>query len=243
MLLRCLLAGIVVASLATSGCGASSGPRQAAAKSTAGTTTSGSLPGINTALPGSAERGTIITSRIPPGQKVRGDGDADNPGDLDGNGDIDPEDNDSDYPVPSSYRFPDSDDRETLSFGPPANPKQRGEIAAVVKRYYAAAATGNGTLGCSLMIRPLANSAVEDYGRSGGPSYIKGAKTCAAVLERDFQHFQQELVAPIEVYAVRVSGPKARVVVTSKRLRASSIELAREGKDWRVQQLLGVPLP
>jgi hypothetical protein len=238
---RTVSSGLAVcAALALSLAVAACGSRQRAARRTTATE---SLPGINTSLPGSAERGTLITSRIPPGQRVRGDGDADNPGDGDGNGDVDPEDGDSDYPVPSSYRFPDPDDRETLAFGRAASPAQRGAVAAVLQRYYAAAAAGDGTLDCSLLIRALANSAAEDYAGAGSPTYMRGAKTCPAVLERTFRQSHQELVAPIEVYAVRVAGSKARAVVSSKTLRASMIGLAREGGSWRVQTLLGLPLP
>jgi hypothetical protein len=219
--------------LAAAGCGGS-GP--------AGPHKTATIPGINTALPPTAERGAILTSAIPRGQKVRGDGDADNPGDLDGNGDIDPEDGDSDYPVRSSYLFPDTDDEVTLD-GRSPDASERGAIAAVVRAYYAAAAAENGTLGCSLLTSSLAASAVEDYGSTGASAALRGAKTCAALLSALFRNSHQELAGPVEIFAVRASGAEAHVVLTSRTLRASSIELARQAGHWRVQELLGSPLP
>jgi hypothetical protein len=188
--------------------------------------------------------GIITTSVIPPGQRLRGDGDADNPGDIDANGDVDPgKDKDEDYPVPESYKFPDKDDKATFAYGHRPNATAMSAITNTVKRYYAAAATDNGAVACSLFPPSFASSIPEDYGQAPGMSYLRGAKTCQTVMSMFFQHFHEQLAEAITVVEVRVQGSTAQVVLSSKTMRASSIFLARQGSSWKVQNLLGQPLP
>jgi hypothetical protein len=240
-----LLAVVIV--VGGAGCGrqgqartrSSSRASGSASTSTAGTHTS-TIPGIDTSLPPTVERGTIITSAIPRGQKVRGDGDADNPGDRDGNGDIDPEDNDSDEPVPASYRFPDSDDRSVFAWGRPVPGATRAAIAGVLKRYYAAAARGDGLAACQLFTPLLAHGAASEYTLPGQSHHFP---TCAALMSAMFAQSRQELSAPISVIAVRGQGRQARAIVASRTLRASSVLLQRQGSNWRLLALSGVVLP
>jgi hypothetical protein len=199
------------------------------------------IPGIDTSLPPTVERGSIVTSAIPRGQKVRGDGDADNPGDRDGNGDIDPEDNDSDEPVPASYRFPDSDDRSVFAWGRPVPGATRAAIEGVLKRYYYAAARGDGAAACQLFTPLLAHGAASEYTLPGQSHYFP---TCAALMSAMFAQSRQELSAPISVIAVRGHrGGQARAIVASRTLRASWVFLQREGSSWRLPALSGVVLP
>jgi len=233
--------------LAAAGCGTSAHTAKHSAATqalpvppaTVSTPTS-TIPGIDTALPPTTERGTIITSAIPKGQKVRGDGDADNPGDIDGNGDIDPEDNDSDEPVPSSYRFPDSDDRPVFEYGKPARGAARGQIAAVIKRYYAAGTADNGAGACQVFMPLLAKGAAQEYTLPGQSHHYP---TCAALMTAMFAQSRQELAAPVTVVAVRVHGHEAHAVVASRTLRASYVELMRQGGSWRLLAIGGEVLP
>ena len=233
--LLCVVAALTATVVDASGCGATSSPRKPR-------TASSSLPGIDTALPSTAERGTIVTSAIPAGQRDRGDGDADNPGDIDGNGDVDGEDADSDYPVPGSYRLPDADDRATFDYGHTPVPAQRREISSLVERYFAAARAEDGAHACALLSPSLARSVPEDYGRGAGPAYLRGGKTCAAVMSMLFKHSHGELAEPVDIVEVRVDGTRAQVVVSSRTLRASRILLHRDRRAWEVRELLGVPL-
>jgi hypothetical protein len=235
--LAALLPASAALVLALGGCGSTQRPRRTTPPTTS------SLPGINTSLPPTEERGQLITSRIPPGQRFRGDGDADNPGDIDGNGDIDPEDSDSDYPVPESYRFPDSDDRATFLYGHSPSAAERAAISGVVKRYYAAATADEGAVACSLMPPTFARSVPEDYGQGAGPSYLRGGKTCAAVMSMLFKHSHEELVEAVYIAEVRVEHATAQVVLTSRKMRASSISLTHSAGSWKVQALLAQPLP
>lgn len=202
-----------------------------------------SLPGINTSLPATSERGTITTSAIPPGQSVRGDGDADNPGDIDGNGDIDSEDGDSDFPTTESYRFPDADDRPVFAGGHAPSSRRLATISALVERYYAAARRGDGRQACSLLLPSVARSAPEDLGGSAGPVYLRGSTSCAAVAEKLFAHSRGELSEAPKLFALRLDGEEAQVVMSSRKMRASDVRLTRQAGKWWLSELTGRPLP
>jgi hypothetical protein len=205
----------------------------------------GSAVHISSHIASTSERFTTITSSvIPPGQSLRGDGDADNPNDIDGNGDSDSSaDKDNDNPTPESYRFPDKDDKATFAYGHSPSAAGGRAIASIVKRYYAAASAGDGAAACSLLLPSLARSVPEDYGKSAGLSYLLGAKTCKMVLSMLFQHFHSQLAEAIQVVEVRVMGSSAQVVLSSKTMPASNIFLLRQSNSWKVEEILGQPLP
>ncbi len=207
-----------------------------------GTISQRSVGSTGARIPAETET-TITTSRVPPGQRYRGDGDADNPSDIDGNGDVDPgRDSDNDYPTAESYRFPDVDDKPIVDFGHRARSAQSRAITSIVTRYYAAGVAGEGAAACSLLLAAVARSVPESYG-AGGPAYLHGARTCAAVVNALFSHFASELTEAPVVLLVRVEGEEARVVLASRKLRASHISLARQGGSWHIQELIGSPLP
>lgn len=206
-----------------------------------------SAPGASDSSATSALSTTITSSVIPPGQSLRGDGDADNPSDIDGNGDRDTAgtggpDRDNDNPTPESYDFPDRDDKATFAYGHPPSATVAGAILSVAKRYYAAASVEDGAAACSLLFAGLAHAVPEDYGHAG-PSYLRGGKTCQAVLSMLFQHFHEQLTEAITVVEVRVEGSDAQVVFSSRKMPASRIFLVRQGHSWKVSALIGQPLP
>jgi hypothetical protein len=188
--------------------------------------------------------GTITSSVIPPGQSLRGDGDTDNPTDHDGNGDNDGGiDVDNDYPTAESYKLPDKDDKATFAYGHPANTAVRRATGRVLERYYAAAAAGDGVSACSLLPSDLARSVPEAYGQGAGPAYLRGGKTCQAVMSMLFKHFHGQLVEAPTVVGVLIQGDRAQVVLSSRRMRASHVFLQRQGSSWKVDELLGQALP
>lgn len=190
------------------------------------------------------ETQTIVTKFIPPGQHLRGDGDADNPSDIDSNGDPDGNaDSDNDNPTPNSYRLPDSDDAQIFSYGHPAGAGEKQAITRVVKRYYAAAEAGNSSVGCSLLLPSLERLVPSEYGGGAGPAYLRGGKTCQAILSKVFARLHEHLTAGVDVFSVRVAGNEAQVVLSSSKLRASYLKLQRQGDSWWVKLLFGPPLP
>ena len=190
---------------------------------------------------------SITTKLIPPGQHVRGDGDADNPGDIDGNGDSDVSavggpDNDSDAPTPGSYRLPDSDDRETFAYGHPPSAAAKRAIESVVHRYYAAAAGEDGAVACPLIQPQLVRTLPEDNAGPREPAYVRGRKTCPAIMTALFTHYHEELSAPIDVVEVRVEGAIAQVIVASRTLRAGNTFVERRDGKWMFPRLFSSPL-
>ncbi|MFZ2114906.1 MAG: hypothetical protein WAU77_14380 [Solirubrobacteraceae bacterium] len=218
-----------------------------------GATACGGSRDIPRSAPGASDSSTtgapttITSSAIPPGQSLRGDGDADNPSDIDGNGDNDTAatggpDRDNDSPTRASYDFPDRDDKVTFAYGHPPSATVGRAISTVVKRYYAAASMDDGAAACSLLIASLAHAVPEDYGQAG-PSYLRGGKTCQAVLSMLFQHFHEQLTEAVTVVEVRVEDSDAQVVFSSRKMPASHIFLVGQGHSWKVSALIGQPLP
>lgn len=177
------------------------------------------------------------------------DGDHDEPGDEDhdnnhdtgtGPGSIDPY---VDYLPPANNRvYHDEDDELALKFGHAASATEARAAAGVVERYYLAASARDGARACALMAPPFAKSVPLDYGKLGA-AYLRGAKTCASVLERLFKHLRTQLTGGVQVTDVRVSGSTALAFIGSHSIRASQIALHREGGRWTVSQLIGAPLP
>jgi hypothetical protein len=206
---------------------------------------SGSVGGGSEALATTKDNFTPLTTKaIPPGQSLRGDGDVDNPGDIDGNGDQDGnKDADSDNPTPNSYKLPDKDDTIVFRYGHRPGAAVERAIASTVKRYYAAASTGDGAAGCSLLVPKIVSGVIEGEGKGARPSYLEGFKGCAAILSALFRHSREELTEPITVVDVRVNGNMAEVVLSSRKMPASETSLLREAGSWRVFRPLGQPLP
>jgi hypothetical protein len=115
-------------------------------------------------------------------------------------------------------------------------------IATLVRRYYAAAATRDGTVACSLLYFILAESVVEDYAHPPGPLYLRGAPSCQAVLARVFNRFHAELSQPPRVTAVGVQGMLAHAIVEWSGLPTGMMEAKREGRVWKIDSVLAAPL-
>jgi hypothetical protein len=193
--------------------------------------------------PSGFETPSIATSLIPPGQRLRGDGDADNPSDIDGNGDGDgANDPDNDNPTPASYRFPDKDDKPIFAYGHPPHAAEKTAIMTTFKRYYAAASTGDGAEACSLQLPSFARSVPENYAQTGALSYLRGGKTCQAVMSMLFGHLHRQLAEAVTVVEVRVEDHVAQVIFSSRAMPASRIFLLREGSSWKIPTLIGQPL-
>lgn len=153
-------------------------------------------------------------------------------------------DNDADFDNDTikNKGYHDSDDSTARSFGRAASAADRRTIAALVKRYYAAAAASDGAKACPLIYSTLEQAIPEDYGQPPGPVYSRG-KTCAVVMSEYFAHFHRQLAGAFAVTGVRVEGRQARVLLGSKTVPASFVTLRRERGTWKINELLGQPLP
>jgi hypothetical protein len=150
-------------------------------------------------------------------------------------------DADGDHDGVAGRRY-DSDDSGVVGFGSVAGPQDSAAITALLKRYYAIAAKGDGAVGCSLMYSVFAEAIVEDYGTPLGPRALKG-KTCAAVMSRLFEQEHKQLVEKaktLRVASVRVSGRRgiAFLMFTGSTNRYISVQ--RERNNWKLDALLDV---
>jgi hypothetical protein len=124
-------------------------------------------------------------------------------------------------------------------YGHPAGTTDRRAIIALVKRYYAAAAAGDGKGACAMLVPSLLKSIPVEYGQLGA-SYLRGAKTCAAVLLRLFESRHRELSVPVAVIGVFVKGPyDAYAAVVSSKMPTSIITLNHEHGAWMITRPLG----
>jgi hypothetical protein len=158
-------------------------------------------------------------------------------GAFDNDGDTD---NDAKDNVDRSYH--DGDDARFVHFGHAARAADRRAITALVERYYAAAAAGDGATACALTYSILAESLPQDYGSAPGPAYLRGAKTCAAVLSGLFKHLHANVSAPRTVTGVRVGRKRRLVILGSPILPESMAEVRPERGVWKMDSVLDVAL-
>jgi hypothetical protein len=193
------------------------------------------LLGMGLSACGSASKGA---GSAPPAvdaeSRYLNDGDNDNSQDANGS---------EDYKANESSSYHDTDDKSLLSIGHPADAADRQAITVVVKRYYAAAASGDAALACSMIYKNLSKSIAEDYGQAPGPSYLRGGKTCSAVMSRLFRHFHSRLASAINVTGVRIGGEQVLAFFGSRSAPASYVYLTREAGTWKLASLLGGPMP
>ncbi|MGA9314865.1 MAG: hypothetical protein WBV77_09565 [Solirubrobacteraceae bacterium] len=172
---------------------------------------------------------------------IRADGDGDNPADTDGdstryppnpNGSDSDNDTDNDHATANSYDFPDEDDKLELDYGRAANSYEASLLSGIVKRYYALAAAGDAARACSQLPHGLA----EEYAGVYELPYLKGSKTCQAIVSKVFAHAHKQLTEPIKVVAVRIKGNTAKVIIGSTVMPASTVTLGRRHGVWKIQE-------
>jgi hypothetical protein len=152
-------------------------------------------------------------------------------------------DADADNDIKDRLRgYHDSDDRNILAYGDSAGVADKLTLTNLVKLYYAAATAEDGERACSLVTPHYVRLIVEEFGGAGGPRYMRG-KTCPVVMSSFFKHEHRLLSLGVEITSVRISGDQAFVLLGSSALPASYITLKHQGSAWRVEDLLGVPLP
>jgi hypothetical protein len=112
-------------------------------------------------------------------------------------------------------------------------------VRALVGRYYADAAAGNGAQACSLVYSIFAEEIPEEYGEPPGPPALRGS-TCATVLSKLFKREHRRMAADLtqlEVAAVRVKAHHA-LVLLSFRTKSREIRVHLEHGVWKIDELL-----
>jgi ketosteroid isomerase-like protein len=121
-----------------------------------------------------------------------------------------------------------------LAYGKEAGQTDKQAITALVKRYYTAAAAGDGAEGCSLLYSTLATV----LGEGQSPP----SQTCAAAISQVFKQQHKQLaadeVATMVVVDVRVKGNLAVATVGFRTQPVGRISLKREQLTWKINTLI-----
>jgi hypothetical protein len=130
------------------------------------------------------------------------------------------------------------DDARDLNYGHAATPAEERSVAGLVRRYYAAAAAGDGAQACRLLVPLTAESVVEDDGRS--PS-LRG-RTCTVVMSKLFKLQHRTLAgksAALEMFAVRIKGNRGLALLEFPEIHeVRQLGLRRVAGTWRIVDLL-----
>ncbi len=132
-----------------------------------------------------------------------------------------------------------------VDYGQPASAADEHAVAALVRRYYAAAAVDDGAKACALIYSIFKESIPEDYGQSPGPPGLRG-KTCATVMTKLFKQRHSRRVsdlAALRVTGVRVRGRKGFALLALSTPGKRYISLEREHGTWRIDALVDVAVP
>jgi hypothetical protein len=159
---------------------------------------------------------------------------------LKGDADID---TDVDSVDETQNGYYDGDDSAVLATGRPATRQELRVLVDVVRRYHRAAAALDGAMACSLTEPHFARAIPEDYGRAPGPRYLRGARTCAAVMSLFFTRERSRFSRARVITGARVRGSDAYVFVGSTTSRPEVVPLKLAGGAWKVTTVAAGQLP
>lgn len=135
----------------------------------------------------------------------------------------------------------DSDNNnDDYAYGHPASAADKRAVTALVKRYYTAAAAGNGARACSLIYSLFAEDIPEVYGEPPGPPALRGS-TCATVMSKLFRQNHHQLMvdlAELKVTDVRVKRRHALALLGFKTTPPRDIRVHRERGAWKIDEVL-----
>jgi hypothetical protein len=137
----------------------------------------------------------------------------------------------------------DGDDTDMLEYRHSASVAETRAVAALVKRYLAAAAAADGTQACSMILASIANVVPTILGGVGEPPYSRG-RTCAEVVSKVFHFYRAQLVAEarvLRVVKVGVKGDKGLAVLAARapvKFPVRVIALQRESGGWKIDGVL-----
>lgn len=124
-----------------------------------------------------------------------------------------------------------------------ADARLTGSISALVRRYYAAAAAGNGVAVCAMLYPSFAEGLAN--GRSLKTQ--SGKRACAAATKQQLSSQHRQLVADdaatMVVTEVHLNGDLALASLTFKSMPRSTLLLQRDQGHWTVGALVGNNFP
>lgn len=153
-----------------------------------------------------------------------------------GAGTLERDPTDRDYDRPGSREDPDND--RTPAFGRAASPADARAIGALIRHYYALAASGDGAGACRLVSALLIESLAETGGRG---RRVPAATICARTASAQFRRAHREIVEDltgVDFMQVRVRERRGLALVLFAGVRERLIPVRREGGAWRMSTLL-----
>ena len=175
----------------------------------------------------STATGAAGTGAAAPGSYLKGDDDAD-----------------------EGVGSPDADDGRTRGYGHAANAADEHAVTALVKRYYAAGAMGDGATACRLMSPRLAgepnlgDAAEEAYPPAPSAPSLHG-KSCVQIMSLLFREDHRRLTADratLYVIAVRIDGLHGLTLLGFRASPERQIPIVREGHAWKIDSLLDLEI-
>jgi hypothetical protein len=145
----------------------------------------------------------------------------------------------------------DYDDGDLRGYGREAGAGDATAVAALVARYFTAAAHDDGSQVCALLDSRVAKSAdfaqvvPPSYVSAGDPSALRG-KSCAQVasLLLNIDHSQLAVEAPsVRVTSLRVLGDHGVALLGFATTPERQIPVRREGATWKLDSFLDTELP
>jgi hypothetical protein len=136
----------------------------------------------------------------------------------------------------------DSDGDAHPTYGPAPSTAERAAIVALIKRYYAAAASGRDAEACAMLDPLLAEATVEEHAAGKGSRSPRG-RTCAQLLAKIFAQHDRELredVASLQVGWIQLQVRQRRRAVALVRFgptRERIVDLHRGPGTWQMEAL------
>jgi hypothetical protein len=125
------------------------------------------------------------------------------------------------------------------SYGGAADARDRQSITALIERFYARAAAGDGRGACALLYGLVAETVVEEHDHGKGPRSLRG-HTCAQVAGKLFAQNHRERVddlAALRVTVVQVRGNHGWAVLDLGSKGEDLALVRRAGGGWRMDEL------
>ncbi len=150
---------------------------------------------------------------------------------------------DDDGDTHSRGYYYDFDDLDFRAYGAAADSVDEQEVSILVKRYYRAAAGGDGAAACKLLAASFAETVPAQYGQAS----ILHGKTCGVVASKIFRQLHYQLSvnsASLDVGAVRVGGDRGYALLSFEGvLPVRYVVIVREGHAWRMASLIDIAMP
>jgi hypothetical protein len=145
--------------------------------------------------------------------------------------------NDADDDGDEKHRQPNDNALFLATYGKRADQADMRAVTALIKRYYATAAAGDGAKACPLLYSTLATGLTEGQGHS----VRSASKACAAIVSRLLEQQHERLagddVATMVVVDVHVKGDLGVAVLGFRTVPMSTMLLKRERGAWKIDAL------